>query len=398
MDQNTTTRLSYTKLKKVGEGTYASVFLAKNVHTGLKVAIKKIKIQTGAGGGKDGLDPTALREVGFLREMNHKNVIGLIDIFSSGTAAGGSPSLNLVLEFLPSNMESLIHDRSLLFTPSDVKSYMAQLLSALEYIHARGCIHRDLKPNNLLIAPDSSMKIADFGLARDIPLPGEGKMTNQVITRWYRPPELLLGARFYSSKVDLWSTGAIFAELMLRTPYMPGESDAEQLEVIFKARGTPTDQEWTGWKSLPGFASAGQGVTKTVYPKPSHAQLFTAAPKGALLLLDALLEYDPYKRPSATKSLRSLYFASAPRPSKLEELPKKQSTSEEEMGKGLMSDSKEKDAQRERAQMPEQQATSATKRPAASNGSGTAAPAKRPAISQEVIAQRKAMARKMAFG
>lgn len=136
---NTSVRTRYSKVKKVGEGTYASVFLAKNLETGESVAIKKIKINAGAGGGKDGLDPTALREVGFLREMKHQNVIALLDVFSSGLA---TQSLNLVLEFLDTNMEALIKDRSLIFTPADVKSWMAMMISGLEYCHAVGCLHR----------------------------------------------------------------------------------------------------------------------------------------------------------------------------------------------------------------------------------------------------------------
>lgn len=138
-DENAVTRSSYSKVKKVGEGTYASVFLAIHVPTGRKVAIKKIKITAGAGGGNDGLDPTALREVGFLREMKCDNVIALLDVFSSGHAA---PSLNLVLEFLDTNMEALIKDRALIFTPADVKSWMIMMLRGLEYVHACGCLHR----------------------------------------------------------------------------------------------------------------------------------------------------------------------------------------------------------------------------------------------------------------
>ena len=102
---------------------------------------------------------------------------------------------------------------------------------------------RDLKPNNLLIASDGQLKLADFGLARDFADPGH-KMTCQVITRWYRPPELLFGCRYYGASVDMWSIGCIFAELMLRTPYLPGESDMDQLRTIFRALGTPTEEEW----------------------------------------------------------------------------------------------------------------------------------------------------------
>lgn len=174
----------------------------------------------------------------------------------------------------------IIKDRSLVFLPADIKSWMAMTFRGLEFCHRNWVLHRvsfmcsfktfwltrdivvqDLKPNNLLIASDGQLKIADFGLARDFADPGY-KMTCQVITRcgfshsfvhrsthtipssWYRPPELLFGSRYYSSAVDIWSVGAIFAELMLRIPYLPGESDMDQLKTTFRALGTPTEEDW----------------------------------------------------------------------------------------------------------------------------------------------------------
>ncbi|KAG6333535.1 hypothetical protein ID866_5546 [Astraeus odoratus] len=223
----------WVKDQKVGEGTYAVVYRGRELATGRKVAIKKIKV----GQFKDGLDMSAIREVKYLRELHHRNIIELLDVFSSKT------NLNLVLEFLDSDLEMIIKDRSLVFLPADIKSWMAMTFRGLEFCHRNFILHRDLKPNNLLVASDGQLKIADFGLARDFADPGY-KMTNQVITRWYRPPELLFGCRYYSSAVDIWSVGCIFAELMLRTPYLPGETDMDQLKTIFRALGTPTEEEW----------------------------------------------------------------------------------------------------------------------------------------------------------
>lgn len=153
----------------------------------------------------------------------------------------------------------IIKDRSLVFLPADIKSWMAMTFRGLEFCHRNWILHRvcsllhvphqpltrsqDLKPNNLLIASDGQLKIADFGLARDFADPGY-KMTCQVITRWYRPPELLYGGRYYGTAVDIWSVGCIFAELMLRIPYLPGESDMDQIKTIFRALGTPTEEDW----------------------------------------------------------------------------------------------------------------------------------------------------------
>ena len=163
----------------------------------------------------------------------------------------------------------------------------------------------------MLIASDGQLKLADFGLARDFADPGH-KMTCQVITRWYRPPELLFGARYYSSAVDIWSVGCIFAELMLRIPYLPGESDMDQIKTIFRALGTPTEQEWpvsenlwpiTIWRAgadrskghtkLPDYVPVGQ------FPKPPMRDLFTAASGDAINLLARCLTYEPRKRISA---------------------------------------------------------------------------------------------------
>ncbi|KAG6810198.1 cyclin-dependent serine/threonine protein kinase [Tricholoma furcatifolium] len=275
---NTAHQKRWTKDQKVGEGTYAVVYRGRELATGRKIAIKKIKV----GQFKDGLDMSAIREVKYLREIHHQNVIELLDVFSSKT------NLNLVLEFLDSDLEMIIKDRSLVFLPADIKSWMAMTFRGLEFCHRNFILHRDLKPNNLLVASDGQLKIADFGLARDFADPGH-KMTCQVITRWYRPPELLFGSRYYGSAVDIWSVGTIFAELMLRIPYLPGESDMDQLKTIFRALGTPTEEEWPGHTKLPHYISVGQ------FPKPPLRDLFTAASADALNLLSKCLIYEPRK-------------------------------------------------------------------------------------------------------
>lgn len=185
-----------------------------------------------------------------------------------------------------------------------------------------------MKPNNLLIASDGHLKLADFGLARDFADPGY-KMTCQVITRWYRPPELLFGCRYYSTAVDIWSVGCIFAELMLRIPYLPGESDMDQLKTIFRALGTPTEDDWPvcspfffryfkkkkhrsltpfpfrktlqGHTKLPDYIPVGQ------FPKPPMRDLFTAASADTLNLLAKCLIYEPRKRISAL-DVSSFFF------------------------------------------------------------------------------------------
>ncbi|KAF8329402.1 kinase-like domain-containing protein [Cantharellus anzutake] len=252
---------------------------------------------------------SAVREVQYLREINHPNIIKLLDVFSS------KANLNLVLEFLDSDLEAVIKDRSNVFLPADIKSWTAMTLRGLEFCHRNWVLHRDLKPNNLLIGSDGQLKLADFGLARDFADPGM-KMTCQVITRWYRPPELLFGARYYSTAVDIWSVGCIFAELMLRTPYLPGESDMDQLKTIFRALGTPTENEWPGHTKLPDYVSLGQ------FPKSPLKLLFTAASADALDLLQKMLTYEPSRRVNARDALRHPYFFALPYPTHPSKLPR----------------------------------------------------------------------------
>ncbi|EIW79226.1 Pkinase-domain-containing protein [Coniophora puteana RWD-64-598 SS2] len=293
------------KDQKVGEGAYAVVYRGRDSLSARKVAIKKIKV----GLFKDGLDMSAIREVKYLRELKHQNIIELVDVFSS------KKNLNLVLEFLDSDLEMIIRDRSLVFLPADIKAWMAMTFRGLEFCHRNCILHRDLKPNNLLIASDGQLKIADFGLARDFADPGY-KMTCQVITRWYRPPELLFGCRYYSTSADVWSVGCIFAELMLRTPYLPGESDMDQLKTIFRALGTPTEDDWPGHTKLPDYVPVGQ------FPKTPLRELFTAASVDTLNLLGKCLIYEPRKRITARDALNHSYFFALPYPTHPSKLPK----------------------------------------------------------------------------
>ncbi|ODQ80645.1 hypothetical protein BABINDRAFT_12779 [Babjeviella inositovora NRRL Y-12698] len=300
---------TYIKEKKVGEGTYAVVYLGKQEGTKRDIAIKEIKTSAF----KDGLDMSAIREMKFLQELKHVNIIELVDVFST------SDNLNLVLEFLPADLEMLIKDKAVIFTPADVKSWLLMTLRGVHHCHRNSILHRDLKPNNLLLAPDGQLKIADFGLARSPNAPLD-ELTSNVVTRWYRAPELLLGTRYYTGAVDIWSVGIIFAELMLRTPYLPGPSDAEQLDVTFRALGTATEDTWPGVSSLPGYNSL------KIYPPPSRNELrnrFLAATEKALDLLIWLTTMDPSKRFDSSEALLSDYFTEMPRPTECSHLPKK---------------------------------------------------------------------------
>lgn len=389
-ENNNAIRSTYSKLAKVGEGTYASVFLAKNTKTGQKVAIKKIKVANSG----DGMDMSAIREVKVLRELQHPNIIGLVDCFSSGST---TLSLNMVLEFLDTDLERLIKDKQIVFTPANIKGWMAMLSRGIEYCHRHFVLHRDLKPNNLLISPQGELKIADFGMAREMADSGI-RMTSLVITLWYRPPELLFGAKQYSPAVDMWSIGCILAELLLRMPFLPGASDIEQITTICRALGTPTEKDWPGHKSLPNYVAIEQ------YPRPPLNGIFPAASLDTLDLLAKLLLFDPGKRINAEEVIHHPYFRNTPKPTHFSKLPKHASKEvEANSTHPLLSDSEVKEKNRLAGNTAAGHANAirleVTSNSIPTNQTQTQTKVKRVLgeISPGTIAERKRLARKLAF-
>ncbi|KAI9792071.1 MAG: TFIIH complex serine/threonine-protein kinase subunit kin28 [Peltula sp. TS41687] len=307
----------YIKDKKIGEGTYANVYLGHlRDDPSKKVAIKKIKVLADA---RKGLSMDAIREVKFLQELSHPNIIALQSVFTSK-----NQNLNLVLEYLPlGDLEGLIKDGDgVRYGAADVKAWMGMLGRAVWFCHENSVLHRDIKPNNLLIAADGEVKLADFGLARSFSDPYP-YMTPQVITRWYRPPELLFGARHYSGAVDVWSMGCVFAELILRTPFLPGNTDVHQLDLICSACGTPSESNWPGVSRLPDYVKFSTDKVRPVQGPEHFKGLFsTAGPLGVELLM-SMLSLDPRKRMTARQILEHGWWMDEPRPTSKEDLPKK---------------------------------------------------------------------------
>ena len=313
---NQLTKEKYIKDKKLGEGTYAIVYLGHlRADPSSLVAIKKIKVNAEY---RDGLSMDAIREVKYLQELSHPNIIALDAVFSSK-----NQNLNLVLEYLPlGDLEMLIRDtNNIQYGTAEVKAWMGMLSRAVWFCHENCVLHRDIKPNNLLIAADGEVKLADFGLARSFSDPYR-PMTCQVITRWYRPPELLMGARFYSGAVDVWSLGMVFAELILRAPFVPGNTEVHQLELICEAIGTISEDNWPGATKLDGymnFDKATMGARDRTY---FLSRFGTAGPLGVDLLM-SLLMLDPRKRCTARQVLEHKWWSSDPQPTAKEDLPKK---------------------------------------------------------------------------
>lgn len=301
--------LRYEKIDFLGEGQFATVYKAldKQSVDGRIVAVKKIKLGSRAEA-KDGINRTALREIKLLQEVHHKNIIELVDVF------GHVSSVSIVMDFMDTDLEVIIKDPSIVLTPANIKSYTLQTLLGLEYLHNHWILHRDLKPNNLLVDSKGCLKLGDFGLAKHFGSPNR-QYTHMVVTRWYRSPELLFGAKNYGVGVDIWAVGCILAELLLRVPFLAGDSDLDQLGKIFLALGTPTDETWPGLSSLPDF------IQFKHQPGTLLRDIFTAASDDLLQIMGQLIAICPSKRCDSTTALKSSYFSNKPAPSTGSSLP-----------------------------------------------------------------------------
>ncbi|KAH0458505.1 hypothetical protein IEQ34_013820 [Dendrobium chrysotoxum] len=295
----------YLKRELLGEGTYGVVFKAIDTKSGKTVAIKRIRL----GKHKEGVNFTALREIKLLKELKDPNIIELIDAFPY------KGNLHLVFEFMESDLEAVIRDRNIVLSPGDIKSYLQMTLKGLAYCHKKWVLHRDMKPNNLLIAADGQLKLADFGLARIFGSP-DRRFTHQVFARWYRAPELLFGTKQYGPGVDVWAAGCIFAELLLRRPFLQGSSDIDQLGKIFAAFGTPKPFQWPEMVYLPDY------VEYQYVSPPSLRSLFPMVSDDALDLISKMFTYDPKARISTQQALEHRYFSSIPAPTKPALLPR----------------------------------------------------------------------------
>lgn len=272
------------------------VYKARDTLNGNRVvALKKIRLEAE----DEGVPSTAIREISLLKEMRDDYIVGLYNIVHSD-----SHKLYLVFEFLDMDlkkyMESIPSGAGL--EPPMVKRFMSQLIRGTKYCHSHRVLHRDLKPQNLLINKDGNLKLADFGLARAFGVPLR-TYTHEVVTLWYRAPEILLGGRQYSTGVDMWSIGCIFAEMATRKPLFPGDSEIDEIFKIFRLLGTPTEDVWPGVTSLPNF--------KTTFPKWHRRDLAEYVPALDSLgidLLEQLLAYDPAARISAKRAIEHPYF------------------------------------------------------------------------------------------
>ncbi|XP_070842422.1 serine/threonine-protein kinase MAK isoform X1 [Chaetodon trifascialis] len=282
----------YTTLKQLGDGTYGSVLMGRSNESGELVAIKRMKRKF-----YSWEECMNLREVKSLKKLNHANVVKLKEVIRE------NDHLYFVFEYMKENLYQLMKDReNKMFSENEIRNILFQVLSGLVFVHKHGFFHRDMKPENLLCMGPELVKIADFGLAREIR--SKPPYTDYVSTRWYRAPEVLLRSSTYSSPIDLWAVGCIMAELYTLRPLFPGNSEVDEIFKICQVLGTVKKTDWPE-----GYQLASAMNFRFPQCVPTHLKtLIPNASNEAIALMRDLLQWDPKKRPTAVQALRYPYF------------------------------------------------------------------------------------------
>ncbi|KLJ05464.1 negative regulator-the PHO system protein [Blastomyces silverae] len=288
-------RSSFQRLEKLGEGTYATVYKGRNRQTGEMVALKEIHLDS-----EEGTPSTAIREISLMKELKHENILSLYDIIHTEN------KLMLVFEFMDKDLKKYMEVRNNQLDYTTIKDFMHQLLRGVAFCHHNRVLHRDLKPQNLLINANGQLKLADFGLARAFGIP-VNTFSHEVVTLWYRAPDVLLGSRMYNTSIDIWSAGCIMAEMYMGRPLFPGSTNEDQLQKIFRLMGTPSERSWPGISQFPEY--------KPNFPVYATQDLSLILPRIdplGLDLLNRMLQLRPEMRISAADALRHAWFNDLP--------------------------------------------------------------------------------------
>lgn len=263
------------------------------------MALKEIHLDS-----EEGTPSTAIREISLMKELKHENIVSLYDVIHTEN------KLMLVFEYMDKDlkkyMDSYTNSQSGqrgALEAATIKSFMWQLLRGIAFCHDNRVLHRDLKPQNLLINNAGQLKLADFGLARAFGIP-VNTFSNEVVTLWYRAPDVLLGSRTYNTSIDIWSAGCIMAEMFTGRPLFPGTTNEDQLLKIFRLMGTPSERSWPGISAFPEY--------KPSWPVYATQELRAILPQVdslGLQLLGQMLQMRPEMRCSAHQALAHPWFA-----------------------------------------------------------------------------------------
>jgi cell division cycle 2-like protein len=268
-----------------------------------------------------GFPITALRETNILLALQHPNIIRVREMVVGSSV----DKVFMVMDYMENDLKYSMDSMSQPFTLAETKTLMLQLLQAVDHMHERWYIHRDLKTSNLLYSNSGDLVVCDFGMARKYGSPLQ-QYTFEVITLWYRPLELLLGSRTYSTAVDMWSVGCIFAEILARKPLFPGEGEVDQITKICRVLGAPNENNMPGVSSLPltskiSWKAPAKGKLRELFPSNSFAGGVFLNDTGFDLLSKMLL-LDPKTRISSRDALNHQWFTEAPIACPKEFMPK----------------------------------------------------------------------------
>ncbi|XP_026742794.1 cyclin-dependent kinase 11B isoform X3 [Trichoplusia ni] len=291
-------------LNRIEEGAYGVVYRARDKTTDEIVALKRLKMEKE----KEGFPITSLREINTLLKGQHPNIVTVREI----VVGSNMDKIFIVMDYVEHDLRSLMETmrgKKQVFLPGEVKCLMVQLLKAVHHLHDNWILHRDLKTSNLLLSHKGVLKVGDFGLAREYGSPLR-QYTPIVVTLWYRAPELLLCCKEYSTPIDIWSVGCIFAEFITMNPLFPGKSEVDQLNRIFKDMGTPSEMIWPGYSELPAV----QKMTFAEHPSGGLRQRIGSEllTDTGMSLLQGFLTYNPARRVTADAALEHAYFKEQP--------------------------------------------------------------------------------------
>uniref|UniRef100_A0A0B7K8I5 cyclin-dependent kinase n=1 Tax=Bionectria ochroleuca TaxID=29856 RepID=A0A0B7K8I5_BIOOC len=280
----------------VGSGTFGKVFKGLNVYTKGLVALKRIRME----GERDGFPVTAVREIKLLQSLRHTNIVNLQEVMVEKN------DCFMVFEYLSHDLTGLLNHPTFKMESAQKKHMAKQLFEALDYLHTRGVLHRDIKAANILVSNEGVLKLADFGLARFYAKHRQLDYTNRVITIWYRSPELLLGETKYTAAVDVWSAACVMVEIFTRHAIFAGDgTELSQLDKIYNILGTPNRQDWPGLVDMAWF----ELMRPTARRKNVFAEKYGGrVTPAAFDLLSAMFRYDPAARPNAAEVLQHPYF------------------------------------------------------------------------------------------
>jgi len=293
----------YDIVSKCGEGTYGCVFKALHKKTRQWVALKKVVNVPKEEG--------APVEIKYLKKLcTSKNVVNLRDYFWN------KGELCIVFEYMDYDLWRLMTGPNVAFSMLQIKCIIKQMLEGLQQCHSVGIMHRDIKPSNLLINTEGTLKLADFGLTTSFL--GTNYLSNNVVSLYYRPPELLMGSHNYGPEIDMWSVGCILVEMITNNYLFAGSNESEQLDLIFRVFGTPSEQVWPGVTSLPGW-----NLVDKNYPSQDLKKILDFLSEDAFDLVTKLLSMDPKKRITSSEALLHSWFCQEPLPCSPDGLPKK---------------------------------------------------------------------------